>query len=128
MYEHGEPSEGFLMVDLPLEAEYAALDTSQNEDIARKLFNDLNCGLLGPPINDNVIVIHDFEEEDEVREDDRVNAGATPFCLRNSPAPPISIVAADEALDEVQDDINDGSAPDRVQNVNSDGEDGVSTP
>jgi hypothetical protein len=36
MYEHGRPSKGLLVVDLSLEEEEAAPNTSQDEEIAPK--------------------------------------------------------------------------------------------
>jgi hypothetical protein len=48
-------------------------DTSRDEDFARRLFNDLNHGLLGPPIDGKVIIINDFDEEEEAREEDVVD-------------------------------------------------------
>jgi hypothetical protein len=59
MYEHGRPSKGLLVVDLSSEEEEAAPNTSQDEEITRKLFGDLNCGLLGPPDDDNIIILSD---------------------------------------------------------------------
>jgi hypothetical protein len=81
-----------------------APDTSRDEEIARKLFSDLNCSHLRPPDNGNVIVISNFEEEEEVREDDHADAGAMPFSPRNSLAP--SACVADD--NEVQGDSSDG--------------------
>jgi hypothetical protein len=61
--------------------DWEALDTSQDE-IARKLFGDLNRGLLG---NGKVIVMSDSDEEEHG--DDCANADATPSSLRVRPAP-----------------------------------------
>jgi hypothetical protein len=64
MYEHGEPSEGFPMVDLSSQEEDTAPNTSRDEDIIRKLFDDLKCDLLGPPGDGNIIILNDSEEEE----------------------------------------------------------------
>jgi hypothetical protein len=64
MYEHGEPFEGFSMVELSSEEEDVIPDTSQDEEITQKLFNDLNHGLLGPPGDDHIIVLSDPDEEE----------------------------------------------------------------
>jgi hypothetical protein len=77
MYEHSETSVGFPVVDLSSEEEDATPNTSWDGDIAHKLFSNLNCGLLGPLGDGNVIVIIDSEEEQEVHKDDR----ATPVFL-----------------------------------------------
>jgi hypothetical protein len=89
MYEHNEPSKGFLLVDLDLEEEEKDLDTSQDGGIARKLFDDLNRGLLRPPDDGNISIISDSEEE-EVHEDDRADVNTAPSSLWVSPAPPAS--------------------------------------
>jgi hypothetical protein len=73
-----------------------ALDTSRDEDLAYKLFGNLNWDLLGPPGDNNIIVISDFEEE-EVREDDRVDANVAPSSLKVSPTPSASTVDNDDA-------------------------------
>jgi hypothetical protein len=66
MHEHGEPSEGFSVVDLSSKEEDTFLDTSRDEEIARKLFGDLKCMLLRPPDDNNMIFLNDSDEE-EVR-------------------------------------------------------------
>jgi hypothetical protein len=66
MYLHGEPSEGFLMVVLSSEEEDAFPDTSRDEEITRKLVGNLNRGLLGPPNDDRIVILSDFEDEEEV--------------------------------------------------------------
>jgi hypothetical protein len=68
----------FAVVDLSSREEDAFPDTSQDEEIVRKLFGDLNRGLLGLPDDDNMIILNDSDEEEEVREDDRADAEATP--------------------------------------------------
>jgi hypothetical protein len=114
MYEHNEPSKGFLLVDLDLEEE-KDLDTSQDGGITRKLFGDLNRGLFGLPDDDNVIIISDSEEEEKVCEDDRIDVDVVPSSPRDSPAPSTFTAANDDA-------------PDAVQDASSDGEDGAGTP
>jgi hypothetical protein len=107
MYEDGEPSEGFPMVDLSSQEEDTFFDTSQDEEIARKLFGDLNCGLLGLPDDGNVIVLNDSDEEEEVREDDCTDVEAT-SSDGDSSAPTTSAATDDDTLNGVQDDSSDG--------------------
>jgi hypothetical protein len=128
MYEHGEPSEAFLVVDLTLEEEDAAPDTSRDEEIACKLSGDLNHGLLGPPNDDKIIILSDSEEEDKVCEDDRDDAKAAPSSARNSPAPTASVANDDDTPNEVQGDSSGGGTPNWVQNDSSDDGDGADTP
>jgi hypothetical protein len=45
------------MVDLSSEEEDAFPDTSQDEELAKQLFGDLNCGLLRPFSDGNIIIL-----------------------------------------------------------------------
>jgi hypothetical protein len=110
MYEHGEPSKGFPMVDLSSEEEEATSDTSWEEEITHKLFGDLNHDLLRPLGDDNVIIISDSKEEEDVREDDDVDAEVAPSSTWNSLAPSTSAADTDDAPNGVQDDSSDGGA------------------
>jgi hypothetical protein len=112
MQEHGDPSEEILVVDLSSDEEDGLPDTSRDEEFARRLFGDLNHGLLGPADDDNVIILSDSEEEEEVHEEDITNAEAAPPFAMNSLTPTVS--AAD--------------APEWVQDDNSDDGDEVSSP
>jgi hypothetical protein len=106
MYEHGEPSEGFLVVYLSSGEENATSNTSWDEEITHRLFGDLNSGLLGLPGDGHIIVLSDSEEEEEVCEDDDADTKVGPSCTRNSLVPTASAVV--DAPDEVQDDSSDG--------------------
>jgi hypothetical protein len=62
MYKHDKPSKGFLVVDLGSEIkdkDFDGSDTSRDEEMTHKLFNDLNQDLLGPLDDGKVIVIND---------------------------------------------------------------------
>jgi hypothetical protein len=98
MYEHGEPSEGFLVVDLSLGEDNAFPDTSRDEEIARKLFDGLNHMILGMPSDDNVIFLSDSDddEEEEACKDDRADAEATPSSAGDSLAPTASATNDDD--------------------------------
>jgi hypothetical protein len=87
VFEHSEPSEGFLVVDLSSGKEDVFPNTSRDEEITTKLFGDLNHGLLGPPNDDNVIIVRHSNEEEEVREDNHADAEAAPSSAENSLAP-----------------------------------------
>jgi hypothetical protein len=95
--EHGRPSEGISVVDLSFGEEDDFLDTSHDEEFTRRLFDDLNRGLLGPL----------GDEEEEVRED-TVDAEATPPSIVNSLTPTVSAIDADDVFEEKQDDNSDG--------------------
>jgi hypothetical protein len=93
------------VVDLSSGEEDDFSNISRGEEITRKLFGDLNCGLLGPPNDGNVIILGDSdEEEEEVCEDDCTDADVAPSSVVNFPTP-IAFAAADDDLsDGVQDD------------------------
>jgi hypothetical protein len=97
-------------VDLALSSgeEEPVADTSRDEEIARKLFGDLNCDILGPPGDGKVIVISDSDYEDETHEDAVVNAEAAPPSAANSVDSPTSASDVDETPDGVSDDNADG--------------------
>jgi hypothetical protein len=83
-------------------------DTSRDEELARKLFGDLNRDILGPPGDGKIIVLSDFDDEDEAHEDAAVNAEAAPPSAANSVDTPTSAPNADETPDGVPDDNADG--------------------
>jgi hypothetical protein len=84
------------------------VDTSQDEELARKLFVDLNRDILGPSGDGKIIVLSDSDDEDEAHKDAAVNAKAAPPSAVNSPVTPASASDADETPDGVQDDSSDG--------------------
>jgi hypothetical protein len=106
--EQGGPSEPVPMVDLasPSGEEDFFVDTSRDEELARKLFGDLNRDILEPPGDGKIIVLSDSNDEDEAHKDTAVNAEAAPPSAVNSPVTPAS--DADETPDGVQDDSSDG--------------------
>jgi hypothetical protein len=101
------------VVNLSLGEEDTFPDTSWDGEIAQKLFNDLNHGLLRPPDDGNVIILSDSEEEEEeeeedVREDDHTYADIAPSSTMNSLTPTFSAAADDDAFDGVQDGSSGG--------------------
>jgi hypothetical protein len=101
-YEQGGPSERIPVVDLSSDEEDIFPDISRDEEFIRKLFGDLNYGLLGPPGDGNVIILINSDEEKEVREEDTADTEAAPPSAINSPAPTVSTANADDALDGVK--------------------------
>jgi hypothetical protein len=74
------------VVDLSSGEEDAFPDSSQHEQIARKLFGELKRGLLGPLGIDNMIILSNSDEEEvEVHEDDHVDVDVAPSSVANSP-------------------------------------------
>jgi hypothetical protein len=83
-------------------------DTSRDEELARKLFGDLNRDILGPPNDGKIIVLNDSDDEDEMHENATVNAEAAPPSAANSADSPTSAPDVDETPDGVPDDNADG--------------------
>jgi hypothetical protein len=108
--EQGDPSESVPMMDLasPSGEEDFFADTSRYEELARKLFGDLNRDILRPSGDDKIIVLSDSDDEDEAHEDAAVNAEAAPPSAVKFPVTPASASDADETPDGVQDDSSDG--------------------
>jgi hypothetical protein len=88
--------------------EDSVADTSRDEELARKLFGDLNCNILEPPGEGKIIVLSDSDDEDETLEDATVNTEAAPSSAANSTDSPTSAPDADETPDGVSDDNDDG--------------------
>jgi hypothetical protein len=93
--EHSEPSEGFPVMDLSSREEDTFPGTSRDEEIARRLFADLNYSLLRPPGDGSVIVLSDSDEEEEVRENDHadveVMSSSAETPQLQSPLPPMTM-------------------------------------
>jgi hypothetical protein len=45
------------------------VDTSHDEELARKLFGDLNRDILGSPGDGNIIILNDSDDDDEAQEE-----------------------------------------------------------
>jgi hypothetical protein len=96
------------VVDLSSGEEDDFPDTSRAEEFAMRLFGDLNRGLLGPPGDDNVLILNDSDEGGEVCEEDTIVTIATPPFVVNFPAPTVSATDADDAFGGKQDNNGDG--------------------
>jgi hypothetical protein len=64
VFQQGGPSEKDPVVDLSSSSDEEGLipDTSRDEEIARRLFGNLNRAVLGPPGDGKVIILSDFDE------------------------------------------------------------------
>jgi hypothetical protein len=97
------------VVDISSGEEDVFPNTSRDEEITQKLFNDLNRGLLRPPGDGNMIILRDSnKEEEEVHEDDCANAEDAPSIAGDSLASIASTATDDDAPDGVRDDSNGG--------------------
>jgi hypothetical protein len=81
-------------------------DTSWDAEFAKRLFGDLNYRLLGPPDDGKIIILSDSNEEEEVCEEDAVDAKAAPSSAMKSSAPTASTADVDDA--------DKGQSPDQV--------------
>jgi hypothetical protein len=63
------------------------VDTSRDEELARKLFGDLISNILGSPGDGKIIVLDDFNDDDEAQEEKTVGIEftATPASVDNAP-------------------------------------------
>jgi hypothetical protein len=97
--EQGGPSEKAPVVDLSssLDEEGPIPDTLHDVEFARKLFGNLSRDVLKPPGDDNIIILSDFDKEEEVREEDAIDAEAPSSAMR-SPAPTASTDDADDTI------------------------------
>jgi hypothetical protein len=62
------------------------VDTSRDEELARKLFNDLNRDILGPP-DDGKIIIIDDSDDDETQEEGTIGIEPTTVPASDADAP-----------------------------------------
>jgi hypothetical protein len=53
------------------------VDTSHDEEIARKLFSDLNSDILEPPIDGKIIILDDSDDDDEAQEEKTTDIEST---------------------------------------------------
>jgi hypothetical protein len=75
-------------------------DVSWYEEFTRRLFDNLNRDVLGPPGDGKITILSDSdeeeeEEEEEVREEKAVDAEATPSSVVRSPASTASAADVD---------------------------------
>jgi hypothetical protein len=114
-FEQGGSSGKAPVVDLSSSSDEEGLipNTSRDEEFTRRLFDDLNRDILGPPSDGNVIILSDSDEEEEVREEDAANAEAAPSSAAGIPASIASVVATNEDFKGMQNDNSDDLAPDQ---------------
>jgi hypothetical protein len=67
VFEQGGASNKIPVVDLSSSSDEENIipDTSWDAEFIKRLFGDLNCGLLGPPGDGKIIIISDSDEEEE---------------------------------------------------------------
>jgi hypothetical protein len=65
VFEQGNASGKIPMLDPSL----FIVDTSRDEELARKLFGDLNRDILGPPSDGKIIILDDSDDDSEAQEE-----------------------------------------------------------
>jgi hypothetical protein len=81
--------------------------------VCQKVFGDLNHDILLLPSNDKIIILSDFDEEEEVREEKAADVEATPSSAARSPAPTASAVDVDGTYkSNTPDQVTGGSSSD----------------
>jgi hypothetical protein len=64
------------------------VDTSHDEELARKLFGDLNRDILGPLGDSKIIILNDFDDDGEAQEEKTpgIESTAAPASTDDAPA------------------------------------------
>jgi hypothetical protein len=82
------------------------VDTSRDEEFARKLFGDCNRDILGPPGDNKIIIIDDSDDDDEAQEEG--TAGVDPTTVPASAADAPAGTRVDNSDDPGSDQEADG--------------------
>jgi hypothetical protein len=102
-------------------------DTSRDKEFAKRLFDDLNCDVLGLPGDGKIIILSDSDKEGEVREekptDNEVVATSATVNLASTAS-----ADADDAPSGVQNDNSDDRTPDQEADDGNDGRDEAGLP
>jgi hypothetical protein len=101
VHEHSGPFVAIPVVDLSSDEEEIFLDTTWDKEFARRVFNELNHELFGPPGDGNIITLSDSDEEEEVCEEITVDVEAASPSTVNSSAPSVFAAIDDDAPDGV---------------------------
>jgi hypothetical protein len=96
VFEQGNTSGKIPMLDPPS----FIVDTSHDEELARKLFGDLNRNILGPPGDGKIIILDDSDDNDDAQEEEIADTKST--------AAPASV---DDAPTEAMFDNSDDQGP-----------------
>jgi hypothetical protein len=82
----------------------------RDEEFTKKLFGDLNRDILGPPNNDKIIILSDYDEEkEEVREEKTIG---TETVATSAAVNLASTASADDAPTGVKNNNSDDRTPD----------------
>jgi hypothetical protein len=82
------------------------VDTSRDEEFARKLFGDLNSDIIGPPGDGKIIIIDDFDDDDDAQEEGTI--GVEPTTVPASATNALVGTRVDNSDDQGSDQEADG--------------------
>jgi hypothetical protein len=85
-----------------LEPSSFIVDTSHNEEIAIKLFDDLNHDILGPPGDSKIIILNDSDDDCEAQEETTAEIEST-----------VAPTSVDDATAKARIDNSDDRGPDQ---------------
>jgi hypothetical protein len=102
------------MIDLSssLDEENFIADNSRDAELAKKLFGDLNCDILGPLGNSKITVFDDSNEENEAQEEKTAGIESMTTSASTNPASSAP-TNADDAPTGVKIDNSDNQGPDQ---------------
>jgi hypothetical protein len=85
------------------------VDTSRDEEFARKLFGDLNRDILGPPGDGKIIIIVDSDDDDDAQEEGMadINPMAVSASAADAPAGAKIANSDDQGSKQEADGVND---------------------
>jgi hypothetical protein len=130
VFEQGGPSEKVPVVDLSSSSDEEGIipNILRDEESAKKLFDDLNRDVLGPPGDSEIIILSDFDEEEEDVHEEKTTSTKTvaTFVVVN----PTSTAStdADDAPAGVKNDNSDDRTPDQEADDGNGGGDGTGLP
>jgi hypothetical protein len=130
VFEQGGPSRNIPVIELSSSSDEEGFfaDIARDAEFTKQLFGDLNCDLLGPPDDGEVIIISDSDEEEEAREDTATDVEATPSAAVKSLTLASSAADVDEDKRKMQDDNSDDLAPGQDTGKSSGGGDEADAP
>jgi hypothetical protein len=87
-------------------------DNSRDAELAKKLFGELNCDILGPLGNSKIIVLDDSNEENEAQEEKTTGIESMTASASTNPASS-ALTNADDAPTGAKIDNSDDQGPDQ---------------
>jgi hypothetical protein len=112
-----------------LDEEDFVADVAGDFEFAQQIFGKLNCDVLGPHGNGKVIILDDFEEEEEVCEEATSNIDVVPSAVARRPSTPAASPAdANEDPGAAPNDSTDGLALGLKMGKDNDDRDEAGTP